>query len=405
MDIRWGYNNVRIHEGDEWKAAFICKYGLYEPLVMFFGLTNSPATFQSMMNTIFDLEIAQQWLNDYLDDILIGNEGDREDLTNKANIVLAKCEANDLYVKPEKSEFFTTKVSFLGFIVEDGKLAMEEQKVSGIADWPPPQDESGVRSFIGFCNYYRKFIKDYADLCKPLNDLLHKTTIWNWTDKRHASFEKLKATFVTRPVLLIPDYTKPFIIEADASLFATGAVLLQEDSNGDEHPTGYLSLSLQPAERNYQVYDRELYAIIRALREWRHYILGSSFVTIIRTDHANLTYYRSPQRLTQRQTRWIVELMDYDIQLQHKPGKTMIPADALSRRHDHAVGIEEKEDIVGLPEELFIRLLDLDLQDAVVTGQKEDQRLMSLRTTPRSHRSTHEMATRRRTTWLKMPLL
>jgi len=141
MDIRWGYNNVRIHEGDEWKAAFICKYGLYEPLVMFFGLTNSPAIFQSMMNTIFNLEIAQQWLNDYLDNLLIGNEGDKEDLTKKAMIVLDKCEANGLYIKPEKCEFFTTKVSFLGFIVENGKLAMEEQKVSGITDWPPPENE------------------------------------------------------------------------------------------------------------------------------------------------------------------------------------------------------------------------------------------------------------------------
>jgi hypothetical protein len=111
---------------------------------------------------------------------------------------------------------------------------------------------------------------------------------------------------------------------------------------------------------------------MQALREWRHYIQGSSFETIIRTDHANLTYYRSPQRLTGRQTRWIVELMDYDVKLQHKPGKTMIPADALSRRHDHAVGIEEKEDIVALPEDLFIKLLDLDLRDAVVTGQKDD---------------------------------
>ena len=167
-------------------------------------------------------------------------------------------------------------------------------------------------------------------------------------------------------MLIILDYKKPFIIEADASLFVTGAVLIQEDNNGDEHPTGFLSLSLNPAERNYQVYDREFLAIIRALREWKHYVQGSSFCTIIRTDHANLTYYRSPQRLTQRQTRWVVELMDFDVQLQHKPGKTMIPADALSRRHDHAIGIEEQEDIIGLPDELFVRLLDLDLQDVKV---------------------------------------
>jgi hypothetical protein len=272
MDVRWGYNNVRIHEGDEWKAAFICKHGLYEPLVMFFGLTNSPATFQSMMDEIFHSEILQGWLNDYLDDILIANEGDKEDLTKKATGVLDKLEEHELFIKPDKSEFFTTSVDFLGFNIGDGKINMEKQKVSGIADWPPPQNQRQVRSFIGFCNFYRRFIKDYAEFCKPLNDLLRKTTIWDWTDERHAAFEKLKAVFLSQPVLVIPDYTKPFIIEADASLFATGAVLLQEDSNGEEHPAGYLSLSLNPAERNYQVYDREFLAIIRALREWKHYI-------------------------------------------------------------------------------------------------------------------------------------
>jgi hypothetical protein len=354
----------------------ISKYGLYEPTVMFFGLTNSPATFQHMMNDTFDDEITQGWLNDYLDDLLTGEDEDtpeaRKRLTEKALIVLDKLEKNELFVKPEKSEFFTTDVSFLGFKLKNGKLAMEEQKVSGIADWPPPSNESQVRSFLGFCNFYKRFIKNYADLCKPLNDLLQKAVPFDWTTEKHEAFEKLKVAFVSNPVLLIPDYTKPFVIEADASLFATGAVLIQEDSNGDEHPTGYLSTSLNPAERNYQVYDRELYAIIRALREWKHYIQGSSFLTIVRTNHANLTYYRSPQRLTQRQTRWIVELMDYDIQLQHKPGKAMIPADALSRRHDHAVGIDKIDEIVGLPEEPFVRLLDLDLQDAVVMGQKED---------------------------------
>lgn len=128
---------------------------------------------------------------------------------------------------------------------------MQKQKVSGIADWPPPENESQVRSFLGFCNWYRRFIDHYANLCKPLNNLLHKNVPWDWTPEVHAGFEKLKVAFTSRPVLLIPDYTKPFIIEADTSLFATGAVLLQEDSNGDEHPSGYISHSLDPAERNY----------------------------------------------------------------------------------------------------------------------------------------------------------
>lgn len=269
---------------------------------MFFGLTNSPATFQSMMNETFQKEMLQQWLDADMDDLLIGNGGDKEDLTKKGIVALDKLEEKDLFVKPEKSEFFVTDVDFLGYRLKDGKLGMESQKVAGIADWPPPENVSQLRSFFGFCNYYRKFIDHYADLCAPLNELLRKTTICEWTPLRHKAFEKIKVKFVTGPVLLIPDYIKPFIIEADASLFATGAVLLQEDSNREEHPTGFISSSLNPAEQNYQVYERELLAIIRALREWQHYVQGSSSLTVIRTDHANLTYCRSPQRLTQRQT-------------------------------------------------------------------------------------------------------
>ena len=172
---------MRIAEGNKWKAVFICKYGLYDSLVMFFGLTNSPATFQSMMNEIFHLEILQGWLNDYLDDILLGNGGDRSDLTIKTLQVLDKCEENDLYVRPEKSLFFVEKVDFLGFNVENGKVLMEEQKVAGIADWPPPQTVTQVRSFLGFCNYYRRFISHFAEICEPLQQLTRKTTPWEWT--------------------------------------------------------------------------------------------------------------------------------------------------------------------------------------------------------------------------------
>jgi hypothetical protein len=154
MDIRWGYNNVRICEGDEWKAAFICKKGLYEPTVMFFGLCNSPATFQSMMNDIFKLEIAQGWILIYMDDIIIANSGNREDMIQKVIYVLRKLLAHDLFIKPEKCEFLVTRVGVLGFVVENNKVEMEKQKVSGIADWPPPQTLKQLQSFLGFCNFY-----------------------------------------------------------------------------------------------------------------------------------------------------------------------------------------------------------------------------------------------------------
>jgi hypothetical protein len=370
MDIRWGYNNVRIREGDEWKAAFVCKYGLYEPTVMFFGLCNSPATFQAMMDDIFQIEIAQGWLVVYMDDLLIANSGDREDMIKKCLHVLKKLAEHDLFVKAEKCEFMVTKVGFLGFVIEGGKVSMDPSKISGIAEWPPPKTVSQLRSFLGFCNFYHRFIEHYADKCQWLNILLKKTQPWIWNEEQHTAFEVLKVAYMNEPVLLIPDLTKPFEIEADASLYATGAVLHQEDTNGEQHPVAYYSKSLSPPERNYQVYDREFLAIIRALREWKHYIQGSPFKTIVHSDHQNLTYYRSPQKLTQRQTRWVVEFMDYDVKLQHKAGKLMIPADALSRRHDHAKGLElGNEDVTALSEDLFIKFADTELQDTVAKAQ------------------------------------
>ena len=188
-----------------------------------------------------------------------------------------------------------------------------------------------LRSFLGFCNFYRRFITHYADKTAPLNVLLRKTHPWEWTSTHHVAFETMKVAFASQPVLLIPDYSKPFEIESDASLYATGAVLLQQDTNGEWHPVAFHSQSMSPTERNYQVYDRELMAIIRALRDWLCYIYGSPFTTIVWTDHHNLTFFTHLQKLTQQQVRWVVKLMEYDLKLQHKKGSKMVVADVLSR--------------------------------------------------------------------------
>jgi len=374
MDIRWGYNNVRIKEGDEWKAAFSCHLGSFEPLVMYFGLTNSPATFQAMMNDIFREEMLQGWLMDYMDDLMIcGKHSNMPELIDRGRRILQKLRDNDLFIKPDKCAFFVSQVDFLSFVVSNGQLKMNDAKVDGIAKWPPPENVSQLRSFLGFCNFYYRFIDHYSDKCQPLNLLLQKSRAWSWTVDQHTAFENLKAAYTSKPVLLMPDRTKPYEIKCDASLFATGAVLLQQDTNGDWHPVAFYSKSMSATERNYQVYDRELMAVICSLQEWRCYIYGSDFTTIVWTDHHNLTYYMHPQKLTRRQVRWMVELMDYDIKLQHKAGSKMIVADALSRRADWLKGIEADNDqVVALPDNLWIRLLDTELQDAVAKGLKND---------------------------------
>ena len=204
--------------------------------------------------------------------------------------------------------------------------------------------------------------------------LLQKSRLRDWTPIQHTAFENLKVAFVSKPVLLMPDYLKPFEMECNASLFATRGVLLQKDTNGDWHPIAYHSKSLSATEHNYQVYDRELYVIIRCLHDWCCYIYESPHETLVWTDHYNLTYYTHPQKLTRRQVQWVIELEDYLIKLQHKKESKMVAADVLSWCADWSKGLEhDNEEVVALPDNLWIRLLDTELRDAVSDAMKTDE--------------------------------
>ena len=290
LDVRWGYNNIRIREGDEWKAAFKTNRGLFEPTVMFFGMCNSPATFQSMMDSIFIEEIEEGVTIVYMDDILI-YATTPELLKKYTERVLHKLRDHDLFLKAKKCEFNKMKMEYLGLVVEEGKISTDPIKVKGFADWPIPTCVKDVRSFLGFGNFYRKFIPGFSTLAAPLNALLKKDTTFQWTEETQQSFDTLKKKLTSSPVLMMPDQTRPFQIKCDASKYASGAVLTQQDSNGDRHPVAFLSKTFSKTEQNYEIYDRELLAIIRALEEWRHYIQGSGHTTIIYLDHQNLTYF------------------------------------------------------------------------------------------------------------------
>ena len=300
LDIRWGYNNVRIRDGDQWKAAFKTNRGLFEPTVMFFGLCNSPATFQAMMDDIFEDMISERIIIVYMDDIFIFAP-DKAILTENTRKVLQRLQNNDLFLKPTKCEFYKTKVEYLGMIIEEGKISMDPGKLKGIQDWPILTTVKQTRGFLGFGNFYRRFIQGFSNLAKPLNDLLKKDKKFEWTNDCQKAFNELKKRFTEEPVLMMPDQTKPFQIETDASKYATGAVLTQLDSNGNRHPISFISKTFSPTERNYKIYDRELLVIIRALMEWQHYIQGSPHMTTVLLDHKNLTYYREAQKLNRRQ--------------------------------------------------------------------------------------------------------
>ena len=226
FDVRWGYNNVRIKKGDEWKAAFKTNKGLFEPTVMFFGMCNSPATFQAMMDAILAAPIDRGLIIVYMDDILIF-ASTKEELQRTTKTVLEILREHDLYLKPKKCEFEKTKIEYLGMIIEEGKISMDQVKLAGIRDWPVPTTVKQVRSFLGFGNFYRKFISHYSDIARPLNDLTKKDRKFEWTNECQNAFDTLKQRFTEEPVLVMPDRTKPFQIEADASKIATGAVLTQ----------------------------------------------------------------------------------------------------------------------------------------------------------------------------------
>ena len=300
FDVRWGYNNVRIKEGDEWKAAFATNRGLFEPTVMFFGLTNSPATFQSLMNLIFADLIAAGKVAVYLDDILIFNS----DLAEHRTIVkdvLKRLQDNDLYLRPEKCEFEKTEVEYLGLLISEGMVRMDPVKVTAVKDWSTPKSVRDVRGFLGFANFYRRFIRNFARIARPLNDLTRKNVRFEWGTHQQAAFEELRLAFVSAPILSLWDAEKPTRIEVDASGYATGGVLMQLQEDGAWHPVAYRSASMQPAERNYQIYDREMLAIIEALKDWRHFLEGLCGEFQIVSDHSNLEYWCTAQDLTRRQ--------------------------------------------------------------------------------------------------------
>ena len=236
FDIRWGYNNIMIKEGDEWKAAFLMPQGLFEPLVMFFGLTNSLATFQAMMNEIFRMEVAQGWLSVYMDNIAIhtkplnGETEQQHEQRHKQLIhqVPKKLETHDLYLKPEKCEFLKQEIKYLGVIARNGVLKMNPKKLESIKNWAIPNNPMEIQKFLGFTGYYRYLVPNYSQITRPLLHLRKKTTPWEWTKAQQLTFDLLKALMCKAPVLIQPNFQKKFFLQVDASAYSVGTVLSQE---------------------------------------------------------------------------------------------------------------------------------------------------------------------------------
>jgi hypothetical protein len=276
LDIRLGYNNVRLTSGDKYKAAFKTNHGLYEPLVMFFGLCNAPSSFQQMMAEMFKEEIATGKVFIYIDDVIIATK----DLAEHPQLVykvLQRFKQNNLYLKPEKCKFDRMQIEYLSMIISHNKVAMDPIKVQGIVEWPVPKSKQDVQSFLGFCNFYCWFIKDFSKIARPMQ----------------LAFENLQMAVTTAPVLVIPNRSDPFRLETDASQFAIGAVLSQQVDD-TWRPVAFLFKSLSETQCNYQIYDRELMVIVLAFEAFRHYLIGHPLSVEVWTDHTNLQYFREP---------------------------------------------------------------------------------------------------------------
>src|SRR3984893_7345905 len=260
LDIRWGFNNIRIQEGDEWKAAFNTKRGLFEPTVMFFGLCNSPPTFQRFVNNIFIVVLSTGKVFIYVDDILIAART-LDELYDLTCQTLEIMRAYGLTCKPAKCQFEKESVKYLGNYIGPGSLSVNPEKIRAIAEWPTPKNVKDIERFLGTCNFWRKYILKYSDIARPLNNLRRKDTPWTWTTREANAFEQLKKALIASPVLKIPIRDAPYRVEPDASGFAIASVLSQKH-NGQWHPVAFYSKTLTPAERNWSTPDQELFAIV-----------------------------------------------------------------------------------------------------------------------------------------------
>ncbi|KAL5504680.1 hypothetical protein ACEPAH_7343 [Sanghuangporus vaninii] len=374
LDVRWGYYNIRIREGDEWKAAFRTNLGLFEPTVMFFGLCNAPATFQGFMNDIFRDLIHEGIVIIYLDDILIFSNTleEHRERTRRVFEILRK---NKLFLKPQKCEFEVSTVKYLGHIIGNGEVRMDPKKVVAVQEWPVPKNVHEVQQFLGLGNWLRRFVEGYSSVVKPLTSLTGKAE-WRWGEEQQKAFEELKKRLTNPPVLVIPNNEDPFRVEADASDFATGGVLLQKQE-GRWKVVAYRSSTFLDAERNYEIYDKEMLAIVQALKEWRQYLQGANQPFEVWTDHANLTYFKAPQKLNRRQARWRLDLAEFDFTLVHKPGKTLGKADLLSRRADYDKGEHDNENVTFIKSDWLVRATIETSRDALMERIREAQKEMS----------------------------
>lgn len=327
LDLKSGYWQVEIHPKDKEKTAFSTGKGLWQFNVMPFGLCNAPATFERLMECVLAGLVGEACLV-YLDDVIIVGR-DFEDHLRNLEKVFAKIEGAKLKLNPKKCRLFRSKVNYLGHIISSDGIQTDPEKLEAVQKWPTPKDKTEVRAFLGLCSYYRRFVKGFAEIAKPLHRLTEDKRQFSWDGTCEDSFQKLKKHLCETPILGYPQTEGQFIVDTDASNTAIGGVLSQKQGER-EVVIAYFSKSLSKPERNYCVTRRELLAVVKTLQHFNKYLIGRQF--LLRTDHAALKWLLQFKNPEGQVARWIEQLQEYDFKTEHRSGKTHGNADALSRR-------------------------------------------------------------------------
>lgn len=334
LDLASGFHQIKMSHKDIEKTAFSVNHGKYEFVRMPFGLKNAPAIFQRAMDDVLREHIGKICYV-YMDDVVVFGKTLEEAVKNLKIILKTLQEAN-LKVQPDKSEFLKKSVEFLGYVITENGIKPNSKKIETIVNWPEPKTIKELRGFLGLIGYYRRFVKDFAKIAKPLTNLFrgekdpsaNNNKKIQLDDIAKETFEKLKNILTSSDILTYPDFTKTFLITTDASNYAIGAVLSQGEI-GKDKPIHFASRTLNKSEENFSATEKEMLAIYWALKVFRNYIYGQKFIVI--TDHQPITFSLSAKNINAKLKRWKSFLEEHDYEIIYKPGRTNVVADALSR--------------------------------------------------------------------------
>ncbi|KAL0154784.1 hypothetical protein M9458_049047, partial [Cirrhinus mrigala] len=370
LDLRNAYNLIRIREGDEWKTGFSTTTGHYKYLVMPFGLVCSPSVFQAFINDVFR-DMLNRWVIIYIDDILIYSDSFQEHVKHVRS-VLQRLVQHQLYAKLEKCEFHLTKISFLGYIISPEGVAMDDSKVRAVVNWPQPATIKELQHFLGFANFYRRFIRNFSSITAPLTTMIKGgRQRFTWTPPAITAFQELKNRFTTAPILHHPDPDLEFIVEVDTSNTGIGPVLSQRQGDPPKmYPCAFYSHKLTPTEQNYDVGNRELLAMKAAFEEWRHWLEGAKHPFTVLTDHRNLEYLRSAKQLNHQQARWALFFTRFNFTVTYRPGSQNTKADALSRLNELQASLSSNEPI--LSPSIIVAPVQWDISTEIAEAQLTD---------------------------------